>query len=384
MDSINVSSDHEDISLYVRDSTKSGQENTPTSSVHVDGSRRCLRCPDHDAIHKKIVSKSIEAIKAIGQKPSKNVILDTISVVFILKFLIDEDIRIPIDPQLSSVLSNFAKRLSDSNAHAFLHCNNEQLVSDLTIARKSQSQVLSLFSGNMEDVPKLMKMVCDGAPHLRVLRDRIKRCVYAFEMMSNNPALENLNSYVCLLVHRLFLLGQMYIMFTNLSNATVADMMRTEFNRLYKNSRDFLSFLVKPTVDRATFFSLFHRSEFPEVDMFLRKQYLVLPALQEDLIGKHFAIQPTTLSDIWMNMASDIYGTVWGTSYSPYQDRAQFQFHSLERDDLFYMSPLRWSSWFVYVHRNRYLYGSSKKPGDEGIFKIVKLESGKFMLSVLK
>ncbi|XP_048777019.2 toxin CfTX-A-like [Ostrea edulis] len=369
MDSILVSSD---------------QENIGSSFVHVEDSRSLVRSPDFDSIHEKIVSKSIEAIEAIERKPSKNVILDTISVVFILKCLIDEDIRSTMDTRLMTILTNFAQRLSDSNVHVFLRYNDEQFVSDLTSTRRSQSDVLSLFTGDMEDVPKLMKMVCDGAPYLRVLRDRIKRCIYSFEMKSSNPALESLKLYVCLLIYRLFLLGQMYTISANLSNATVANMMRMEFNRLYKDSRDFLSFLLKPTIDKATFFSLFHKSEFLEVDMFLREQNLVLPSLEADLIGKRFAIQPTIPSDVWMNMASNIYGTIWGTSCFPHQDRIQFEFHSLGRDNLFYISPLRWSSWYVYVHTNGYLYGSSKRPGDEGIFKIVKVENDKFMLSVLK
>lgn len=204
--------------------------------------------------------------------------------------------------------------------------------------------------------------------------------------------LENLKLYIRVVVFKLFLLGQMYTVFnshvhdSNNSQSHITEDLVSEMFSLLEQSKHFLKVQMRPSVERATVFSLYHKTEYEEIELFLREHDLNLPNVEKYLIGKNFTIQEPSPRERCMHLTKRN-RIMRGTIRNAGCNQGEFCFESIGQDDIFYIKLLKWPMVYVYVHENKYLYGTTNIPGDEGKFKIIRLlDNGniRFIISVLK
>jgi hypothetical protein len=283
--------------------------------------------------------------------------------------------------------------------HEHTYKNDEQLSDLVEFFNVSQFTILAPLiekeyiptAGNITVILTAID-ISRGNDYLEKLQGLLESLSSSQNVAKCRIGLENLKLYVRVVVFKMFLLGQMYTVYNlhvreaDSSQCDVTVSLVREMFRLLEQSKRFLSVQMQPCLEKATFFSLFHRTEFEEIELFLREHDLNLPRPEHYFRDKNFTIQEVSPGGRCMYLSKRNM-IMRGKKRRADCDQGEFCFESIGQDDLFYMKSLRWPMVYVYVHENKYLYGSTNKPGNEGKFKIIRLlnnDNVRFLISVLK
>lgn len=283
----------------------------------------------------------------------------------------DDDVGSIVKREIEKALNNY----DDSELRA-------EAEGTLRVYRLSQAYLNSVEEGepmNEHEVATLAANVpiYSGVKFLGILSSKIQQYTQSTEQTQVLRAAEYLELYVTLAVVRSALMWEMYSVVREAPNSDwTASAIKRVAEVEQDHDKDFLQFLTNPVYTKAIFFACFNPSDWPTTMKYMTKNSLIYQRLDFLASGKHF-LRPET-RDRYMTMDG---GRILGTK--TLDDQCLFYFDTISADDnVFYIRSVKWPSKYVIIKSGFFTnMGSSSEPGDNGKWKVIMFDDGKYLLS---
>ena len=229
---------------------------------------------------------------------------------------------------------------------------------------------------------------------LKKLQSKTKSLIYATNMESARKASEYINLYFRIAILHTVLLWQVYCIKrrTEDDRSGVQNILEA-LEESQKTDLEMLRFVTEAHFEKTMFLTVFHPNKNKNFLLFLRIQEYKIPCIAQDcrFTSQVHVIRSSNAPDVRLEMPSFHGSKCIGGTKEP-TDACLWEFNPVQYrklDNVFYITSSQGSKRYVCMSENGTCFSQKEEPGEEGQWKLVRLEdtsggSPQFILSRLK